>query len=182
MPSISHRPEFQNDFKRLYIYIYIIRYTLKNNSVKNTMWNKCCGFLFLFLCCCCCYFIHGSSPPPALHPCFFFPAELQNSSRNDHVPAASAAVWVSVAGPLTWKHTWVQPALYFGAFNLSPFPPRPQSSLLYSIALPTFTPMITSHSLWQSIRCKKNKSFCIYSASIKEHSGLVATNRTFLFT
>lgn len=71
MPSISHRPEFQNDFKRLYIYKYIIKYTLKKNSVTNTMWNKCCGFLFLFLCCCCCYFIHGSSPP-ALPPSFFF--------------------------------------------------------------------------------------------------------------
>lgn len=134
---------------------------MKKNSVTNTMWNKCCGFLFLFLCCCCCYFIHGSPPSPIL----FFPAELQNSSRNDHGPAASAVVWASVAEPLTQKRTQVQPVLYFGALNLSSFPSSPQSSLLYSIAFPTFTPMITSHSLWQSIRCKKEiilHLFCKY--------------------
>lgn len=44
------------------INIYIIKYKLKKNSVKNTMWNKCCGFFFfLCCCCCCCYFIHRSS-------------------------------------------------------------------------------------------------------------------------
>lgn len=30
------------------INIYIIKYKLKKNSVKNTMWNKCCGFFFFF--------------------------------------------------------------------------------------------------------------------------------------
>lgn len=103
--------------------------------------------------------------PPALSPSFFFPAELQNSSGNDHGPAASAAVWASVARPFTRKRTRVQPALYFGALNLSSAPSSPQSSLLYSIAFPTFTPMITSHSLWQSIRCKKEiilHLFCKY--------------------
>ena len=35
MPSISHRPEFKNDLKRLYkyIYIYIIKYKLKKKTV-----------------------------------------------------------------------------------------------------------------------------------------------------
>lgn len=114
---------------------------------------------------------HPPSPPPALPPSFFFPAELQNSSRNDHGPAASAAVWASVAGPRTWKRTRVQPALYFGAFNLSSLPSRPQSSLLYSIVFPTFTPMITSHSLWQSIRCKKKRNHFAFILQVLKNTG-----------
>lgn len=126
---------------RDYINIYIIKYKLKKNSVTNTMWNKCCGFLFLFHCCCCCYFIHGSPHPPPPHFCET--AEVHTKKR----PGSTRAL------------------LWCLEFIFCPW--SPQSSQRYSVAFPTFRPMTTSHSLWQSIICLKKKSFCIYSANIK---------------
>lgn len=83
---------------RDYINIYIIKYKLKKNSVKNTMWNKCCGFFFFLCCCCCCYFIHESSHS--------FSDELQYfSARNTEVQGRwqwSYRLMVQLLEPVLW--------------------------------------------------------------------------------
>ena len=46
--NLSQAWTFPEWLLRDYINIYIIKYKLKKNSVKNSMWKKkCCGFLFL---------------------------------------------------------------------------------------------------------------------------------------
>lgn len=157
---------------RDYINIYIIKYKLKKNSVKNTMWKKnVVGFYFLFLCCscCCCYFIHGSSHSFMSRTAVFFCCKERSPGEMTIVPQLDdAATWTSVVGPL-WRlmrpqlHTIWRASLWcFDYIFCSPF-----LHLRYQIntACPTtFThPLRTNgnitFSLWQTIRCKKCKSF-----------------------
>lgn len=75
-PSCPHTltgPNISRMTLRDYINIYIIKYKLKKNSVKNTMWKKMLWvFIFLCCCCCCCYFIHGSSHSCHVMNCSIF--------------------------------------------------------------------------------------------------------------
>lgn len=128
--------------------------------------TKCCGFLFLFLCCCCCcYFIHGSFLYEMNCSIFL----LWRKSRGDDTgPIAwycsdlkcCGAALNEVLTPRCWTGftlvLWLGPLLPF-LLSL----PHYQK---YTACNTTFTdpcrPMATSHSLWQTIRCKKCKSFC----------------------